>query len=56
MVNYGLKELRVPSALRIIEEANVRLGFALVENAYHQTAVLKALEPKDFPSPRKLNC
>ena len=46
--NHGLKDLRVPSALRIIKEANVRLGFAIVENAYHQTAVLKALEPEDF--------
>ena len=46
--NYGLKKLRVPSALRIIKEAKVKLGFALVENAYHQTSVLKALEPDNF--------
>ncbi len=46
--NHGLKDLRVPSAMRIIKEANVRLGFAIVENAYHHTSVLEALEPENF--------
>ena len=46
--NHGLKDLKTPSALRIIKEANVRLGFALVENACHNTCVLKALKPENF--------
>ncbi len=48
--NHGLKDLRVPSALKIIEQSNIRLGFAIVENAYHKTSSLKALLPQDFLS------
>ena len=48
--NHGLKDLRVPSALKIIEQSNIRLGFAIVENAYHKTSSLKAILPQDFLS------
>jgi len=45
---YGLKYLLRPTAERIIREAKVKLGFAIVENSYHETQILRALPPEDF--------
>ena len=45
---YGLKHLLRPTAERIIREANVKLGFAIVENPYHDTQILRALTPDNF--------
>ena len=45
---YGLKELIRPTAERTIREARVKLGFAIVENSYHETQILQALTPDKF--------
>ncbi|MFQ3620736.1 MAG: hypothetical protein SNJ78_07305 [Spirochaetales bacterium] len=45
---YGLEKLLVPTAQRIIEQARVKAGFALVENPYHKTRIIKALKASEF--------
>lgn len=50
---YGLKELLVPTAERIIREANVKLGFAIVENSYHQTQIFRGIAPEEFYTEEK---
>lgn len=50
---YGLEKLLVPTAQRIIRDARVKAGFAIVENPYHKTKIFKALEPKDFHEEEK---
>ncbi|TVQ38140.1 MAG: DUF362 domain-containing protein [Spirochaetaceae bacterium] len=44
----GLKELLVPAARRIIETGKIRAGIALVENAYDQTMIIRALGPESI--------
>lgn len=39
----GLKELLVPAAREIIKSGKIRAGIALVENAYDETMVIRAL-------------
>lgn len=44
----GLREM-VPEAAKVmLQEANVVLGIAILENAYDQTARIVAVEPEDF--------
>ena len=45
---YGLKNLIRPTAERIIEQGRVKLGFAMVENSYHETQILKAVPAANF--------
>jgi len=45
---YGLTYLLKPTSERIIRDANVRMGIAIVENSYHQTKTIKAVEPDAF--------
>ncbi len=52
---YGLDKLLVPTAQRVAREANVKAGFAIVENPYHKTKIFKALTPDEFyPEEKKL--
>jgi hypothetical protein len=44
----------MPEAGRlIIEKTNVVMGLAVLENAYHETALVKALEPEEFMDEEK---
>jgi len=45
---YGLTYLLKPTAERIILEANVRMGVAIVENSFHHTKIIRAVEPENF--------
>ncbi|TVR59494.1 MAG: DUF2088 domain-containing protein [Spirochaetaceae bacterium] len=42
----GLKELLVPAARKILQTGKIRAGIALVENAYDETMVIRALGPE----------
>ena len=44
----GLKELIPPTARQVLKYGNLMLGLAILENAYDETAVLKALQPSEF--------
>lgn len=50
---YGLKHLLVPTAERICREANVKLGFAIVENPYHQTMIFRGVPSGSFYTEEK---
>lgn len=43
---YGLKELIPPAAKHILKYGRIMLGIGIVENAYDQTAVIKAVRPE----------
>ena len=45
---YGLKELILPIAKQIIKYSKILFGLALVENAYDEIMLIKALTPDDF--------
>jgi hypothetical protein len=45
---YGLDKLLVPTASRVAREANVKVGFAIVENPYHKTKIFRAIRPEEF--------
>lgn len=44
----GLRELIPPTARQILKHGNIILGIALAENAYDETAVIKAVLPHDI--------
>jgi nickel-dependent lactate racemase len=44
----GYHRIMPQAAMLIIEKTKIILGLAIVENAYHETAIIKALEPNDF--------
>jgi hypothetical protein len=44
----GLRELIPPTARQILTHGNIILGIAIAENAYEETAVIKAVQPADF--------
>jgi len=44
----GLRELMPPTARQILKHGNIILGIALVENAYDETAIIKALRPSEI--------
>ncbi|MCX7795129.1 MAG: DUF2088 domain-containing protein [bacterium] len=45
---YGLRHLIPPTAERIIQYGNIIFGIGIVENAYDETMIIEAVEPKDF--------
>ena len=45
---YGLKELIVPAARRVIETGKIRAGVGLVENSLDHTAEIRACRGKDI--------
>lgn len=45
---YGLKELILPTARQVLKYGNIILGIGLVENAYDETVIIKAVKPKDL--------
>jgi len=45
---YGLRELIPLTARQIIKHGNIILGIGIVENAYDNTAIIKALKPSEF--------
>jgi hypothetical protein len=45
---YGYHNLLAPAARKIMENAPVKLGIAIVENQYHETALIKALKPDEI--------
>jgi len=45
---WGLANLIEPTAKRVFEQKKILLGIAVVENAYDQTALIKALKPEDI--------
>ncbi len=44
----GLRELIPPTARQILTHGNIILGIGIAENAYEQTALIKAVGPADF--------
>ncbi|MDX9801447.1 MAG: lactate racemase domain-containing protein [Spirochaetia bacterium] len=50
---YGLDKLLLPTAMRVARDANVKAGFAIVENPYHKTKIFKALKPDEFYAEEK---
>ncbi len=44
----GLSEMIAPAAEKVIEHGNILLGIGIVENAYDQTKIIKAIKPSDF--------
>jgi len=50
---YGYHNLIVPTAKKIMENAPVKLGVALVENQYHETALVKVLKPDEIEKKEK---
>jgi hypothetical protein len=44
----GLKELIPPTARQVLKHGNLILGLAILENAYDETAMIKALKPPEF--------
>jgi hypothetical protein len=49
----GLRELISPTARQILVHGNILLGFAIAENAYEETAMIKAVLPEDFEREEK---
>lgn len=45
---YGLKELIVPTARQVLKHGNIIMGIGIVENAYDQTAIIRALRPTEI--------
>ena len=50
---WGLANLLIPTAQRIFDQNKVLLGLAVVENAYDQTALIRALKPQDIVKEEK---
>jgi hypothetical protein len=50
---YGYHKMLVPTARMIMEKSPVKLGIAIVENQYHQPAIIKALKPHEIESEEK---
>lgn len=46
---YGLIHYIEPSAKRVFEQNKVLLGLAVLENAYDETALLRAVRPENMP-------
>lgn len=44
----GLRESIPPTARQILKHGNILLGIAIAENAYEETAIIKAVRPADF--------
>ena len=44
----GLKDLLVPTARQVLQSGKILLGLALAENAYDETAQIRALLPQDI--------
>ncbi len=47
---YGLKELIPIAARRVLASGKIIMGLGIVENAYDQTAIIKAIQPEDMES------
>jgi hypothetical protein len=45
---YGLKHLILPTAKQILKYGNIIMGIGIVENAYNNTAIIKAILPEDI--------
>ncbi|MCL1804756.1 MAG: DUF2088 domain-containing protein [Clostridiales bacterium] len=45
---WGLANLLIPTAQRILEQNKILLGLAVVENAYDETALVRALPPENL--------
>lgn len=45
---YGLRELIPPTARQVLKHGNIILGIGVVENAYDETAVIRALKPGEI--------
>ncbi len=45
---YGLSKLIRPTAERIMEGARIRVGLAIIENPYHHTKSIEALDPAEI--------
>ncbi|TDT62762.1 DUF362 domain-containing protein [Fonticella tunisiensis] len=45
---YGLKELIPKTARQVLKHGNIILGIAVVENAYDETAIIRALRPSEI--------
>lgn len=45
---YGLKELIPLTARQVLKEGNIIMGIGIVENAYDQTAIIKAVKPSEM--------
>lgn len=43
---YGLRELIPPTARQILKHGNIIMGLGVVENAYDETAIVKAMKPE----------
>jgi hypothetical protein len=50
---YAYHNLIAPTARKIMENAPVKLGIAIVENQYHETALVKALKPEEIEKEEK---
>jgi hypothetical protein len=50
---WGLKELIPPTARQVLTYGNILLGIAIAENAYDETAIIKALLPADIEQEEK---
>jgi len=44
----GLKDMIVPTARQILKHGNIIMGIGIVENAYDDTAIIKALKPDEI--------
>jgi hypothetical protein len=49
----GYHKIMPEAAQLIIDKTNVIMGLALIENAYHETVLVKALEPIEFKEEEK---
>ena len=49
----GLKEFIPPTARQVLKYGNIILGIALAENAYDQTALIRALHPNEIEQKEK---
>jgi hypothetical protein len=45
---YGLKEIIPAVAKKILHHGNIILGFGIVENAYDETMIIKAIKPEEI--------
>jgi hypothetical protein len=49
----GYHKIMPEAAQLIIEKTNVVMGLAIIENAYHETVLVKALDPSEFKEAEK---
>ncbi|MEM0097968.1 MAG: DUF362 domain-containing protein [Conexivisphaerales archaeon] len=45
---YGLKELIPLTAKQVLKHGNIIMGIGVVENAYDETAIIRAMKPSDI--------